>query len=400
MVDTPLANEFVTSDLVGKDQDLFPLSVHVCKHCGHAQLPVIVNPERLFRDYVYVSGTSSVFVSHFEKYAESLIEQFNLKSGSLVIDIGSNDGTLLKFFKKAGMRVLGIDPAKEIAQKATESGIETVPEFFSTDLADDIAIKYGRASLVVANNVFAHAHDLAGIVHGIKRMTRSSAPFVFEVSYLVDVISKVLFDTIYHEHLSYHTVGPLIPFFKSCGMELFDVHCVNTHGGSIRCYAGWPGRLISSNLHRLLKQEYLMGFKVPDLGVDNRFGERLHPLIEFRSRITALHNSLKAKLVEIKNEGKSIAGFGAPAKATTLMYQFDLGPDILDFIVDDSPLKQGLFTPGKHIPVLSSAAIEEKRPDYLLILAWNFADSIIAKNKYFRDRGGKFIVPIPELREY
>jgi len=230
---TPPANAFVRASQRTKRQQTFPLDVFLCEACGHLQLLDVLDPITLFQDYVYVSGTSSTFVSHFEGYAEHIIRGYQLAGRSLVVDIGSNDGTLLRFFKNAGMRVLGVDPALEIAHKATESGIHTLATFFTSDVARRLRCDYGPARVITANNVFAHIDDLADIVVGVKTLLDTDGVFAFEVSYLVDVYEKLLFDTIYHEHLAYHSVKPLVNFFRVNGMELIDIQRVETHGGSI-----------------------------------------------------------------------------------------------------------------------------------------------------------------------
>ena len=389
---TPPANEFVSD--VSVIQEEFPIDIFVCPNCGHVQLPVIVDPSRLFGHYVYVSGTSPVFVGHFVEYAKQMVRMFDLSPGDFVIDIGSNDGTLLRQFKnKHDMRVLGIDPAQEISAMACVSGIPTISQFFTSSLVKNIIGDGDKARLILANNMFAHADNLGDIADGIKLALHENGVFVFEVSYLVDVCEQTLFDTMYHEHLSYHAVTPLIQFFKCRGMRIFDAERINTHGGSIRIYVTHENNnIVSSNPQRLegiLKYESENGYSSPDCP----------PLCELSIKIEELRSKLVSKLLEIQNSGKTVAAFGAPAKATTLMYHFGLDKNTIKFIVDDSPLKQGLFTPGKHVPVFSSKAIEELKPDYLVILAWNFADSIIQKNKEYMERGGTFIVPIPNFRE-
>lgn len=399
---TPPANEFVPAGTGGafEAQGEFPLYLSSCGNCGHVQLPVVVDPGRLFRNYVYVSGTSPVFVGHFRRYADEMIRQLELIPGDLVVEIGSNDGTLLKFFRDCGMRVLGVDPAKDIAARATAEGVETWNEFFTLETAQKIVASRGHAMLVIANNVFAHADDLRGIAEGVKLLLNGRGVFTFEVSYLPDVLEKTLFDTIYHEHLSYHSVGPLARFFESCGMTLRDAQRIDTHGGSLRgtvigARGGKIGSmptptLVSKNVTDLISYENALGLP-PD-------GNGRVPFDVFNQRVLGLRDRLRKFLLQAKADGKRVAGFGAPAKATTLMYHFGLGQDDLEFIVDDSPLKQGLFTPGKHVPVLPSSAIRELKPDYLVVLAWNFADSIVEKNQAFRDAGGKFVVPIPDFK--
>tara|TARA_B100000989_G_scaffold246712_1_gene193909 strand:+ start:3214 stop:4464 length:1251 start_codon:yes stop_codon:yes gene_type:complete len=384
---TPPANEFLNETELNNKQTTYPLELYFCKNCNHIQLLNVVNPSILFEDYVYVSGTSPVFVNHFKEYANGVIEKFNPDKSFIVLDIGSNDGTLLSFFKNKNFDVLGIDPAKNISSKASKNGIKTIPEFFSSNLANKIKSKYKKASIITANNVFAHADNLDDIVLGIKNLLSPDGIFVFEVSYLVDVLEKNLFDTIYHEHLSYHSVGPLKKFFLENGLEMISAERINTHGGSLRGYVQIKNaiRKNDGSVEKLITYENEIGLN------------KAKTFLNFSRNIDNLKFELLELLRSIKSEGKTIAGFGAPAKATTLMYQFGIDKNYVDFIVDDSPLKQGLYSPGLKIPVLTSDAIKLNKPDYLIILAWNFSESIIKKNNDFIKGGGKFIVPLPKL---
>ena len=384
---TPPANAFVTEEECIKEQKRYPLKLFFCNNCNHVQLTDVVDPRELFSNYVYVSGTSPVFVNHFKNYAKTIIKDHSPDLNKYVLDIGSNDGTLLRFFKEMGYKVIGVDPAEKISKKANQDGIFTINGFFNLEMAEKIKDKYSYASLITANNVFAHCDDLSGITDAVSKLLAPEGLFVFEVSYLVDVYQKTLFDTIYHEHLSYHSVTPLIKFFESKRMTLIDVVKVNTHGGSIRC-------VIKNNSSNAEVKKSVKTFV--NLEKSLAFHES-STFIKFSNKIEERKKELCDLLKKIKADKKSIAGFGAPAKATTLMYEFGLNNDILDFIVDDSPLKQGLFSPGLNIPVFSSSQIETLKPDYLLILAWNFADSIIKNNRKFIESGGKFIIPLPTL---
>lgn len=384
---TPPANAFVPAELKGQAQERFPLDVFFCEDCGHVQLLDVVDPRVLFEHYVYVSGTSPVFVKHFQDYAADMIARFGVAADGLAVDIGSNDGTLLGFFKDAGRRVLGIDPAKEIAASATAAGIPTINGFFSLDLAKSIRAEHGPASVITANNVFAHIDDLTGVMDGVAHLLADDGVLAFEVSYLVDVFQDTLFDTIYHEHVDYHSVAPLVPFLAARGLQLIEAIRVPSHGGSVRIIAQKAGgpRPVGASVAAAIAEEARLGLDKSDT------------LKAFGDKIAAVGAELKGLLTRLKAEGKRIAGFGAPAKATTLMYHFGIGPELVDFIIDDSPLKQGLYSPGMHIPVLSSAAIAERKPDYLVVLAWNFAKPIIEKNAAFRAAGGRFIVPLPRV---
>lgn len=386
---TPLANAFVAEADRTAPQPRFPLDLWLCRACGHLQLRDVVDPELLFRNYVYVSGTSPVFVEHFRRYAEAMLAFTRMPPGSAVVEIGSNDGTLLRCFQQAGMRVLGIDPARAIAQQAAAQGLPTRPEFFTPELARALKQEGWEAALIAANNVFAHADDLGGIADGVAHLLAPSGVFVFEVSYLVDVLDHLLFDTIYHEHLSYHTVTPLQAFFRRHGLELVDAVRVEPHGGSLRGIAQraggpWP---VSPRVQERVALERERGTADPAA------------YQAFQARIAGLKAQLLELLRRRKKRGRRIVGFGAPAKATTLMFHFDIGPELMDYVVDDSPWKQGLYSPGHHLPVKPTSALYDPalRPDDALILAWNFAPSILAKHRKFLEAGGEFIVPLPKL---
>ena len=388
LASTPPANAFVSQKNIKYEQKKYPLELFFCESCTHIQLLEVVNPIELFENYVYVSGTSPVFVEHFSNYAKTIIDTYNPSLKSYILDIGSNDGTLLKFFQKMGYSTIGVDPAVDISKKAQKEGIFTINDFFNLDSSIKIKERYSTASLITANNVFAHSDDLIGITKAVKNLLSKDGLFIFEVSYLVDVYQKTLFDTIYHEHLSYHSVFPLVKFFQRNNMELIDVTRINTHGGSIRCVVKnrEDKRPVNNSVKNLLDLEKSLSLN------------KKKTFINFANNIQERKKELRNFIHKIKAQNKSIAGFGAPAKATTLIYEFGLEHNILDFIVDDSPLKQGLFSPGLHIPILASSSIKELKPDYLLILAWNFADSIIKKNSEFIESGGKFIIPLPNLQ--
>ncbi len=384
---TPPANALVPESALGRPQETFPLDVFFCGDCTHVQLLDVVDPSALFEHYVYVSGTSPVFVRHFEDYARDVRDRFAPAPGSLVVDIGSNDGTLLGFFKESGHAVLGIDPAGEIAAQATRNGIETWPEFVTPALARKIKEARGGAGVVTANNVFAHADDLRGMAEGIRALLADDGVFVFEVSYLADVYEKTLFDTIYHEHLAYHTVKPLRRFLQTVGLEMIEAFRTDSHGGSLRGVA------------QILGGPRPVGASVEErIGLEKRLGlDRAETLVSFAASIDALKAELGRLLRGLKDDGKTIAGFGAPAKATTLMHHFGIGPETIDFIIDDSPLKQGLYSPGFHIPIVPAEALYERKPDYALILAWNFARPIIDAHAAYSKAGGRFIVPLPKI---
>lgn len=384
---TPPANAFLAKNDLQKPEPFFPLELKRCSACGFIQLAHAVSPELLFRNYVYVSSTSKVFVAHFEELAKTVAQKLKINAGSLAIDIGSNDGVLLKPLKALGCLVLGIDPATKIAAEATKNGIRTIPEFFTPALAKKIRAEHGTAKLVTATSAFPHIHDLDSILKGVKILLAKDGVFLIEAYYLGSLIEKNLFDTVYHEHLSYFTLKTISRLMKRLGMKVFDVDFNDTHGGSMRVFAQLKGGAHAPNLAALkafAKQE------------KNRQLDKSKTFVSFAGRIAENKHALGELLRSLKNQGKLIAGYGAPAKGNTLLNYFGIGPETIEYIVDDSPWKQGLFTPGTHIPVVTSAMLSQKKPDYVLILAWNFAAPIMQKLTDYRAAGGKFIIPVPK----
>lgn len=378
----PPANNFLRSEQLG-EEEYYPLRVGLCKRCAFVQLLDVVDPDTLFRNYLYVSSTSPVFVRHFEEYARFIDDRFDVRE-QLIVDIGSNDGVLLAPFKALGAKVLGIDPARAIAERATQGGLETLPEYFTGVLAEEVVKKYGSAKAITMNNAFAHVDDLDEIMRGVAALLADDGVFVIEAPYLVTLLEKKLFDTVYHEHLSYIAITPLVPFFAKWGMEIVDVEDVSSHGGSVRIMVMRRGkRSIDDHVARHIEEERVKGLS--DIATYKKFADEV---LENR-------RALRELLGRIRSEGKRVAGYGAPAKGNTLLNFMKIGRETLDYIVDDSPLKQGLLTPGMHIPVVSSERLAENPPEYLLILAWNFAEPIMGKNKAFKESGGKFIIPVP-----
>ena len=384
---TPPGNDFLTKEEIGRDEQLYPLDLYFCEDCYHIQLGHSVNPEILYQNnYTYVSATSAQFVHHLQTYAIDMIKLFDLKPGMLVSDIGSNDGTCLSFFQNEGMRVLGVDPAKEIANKATNNGIVTVGDFFTYDLAVKLRKKYGATNYITSHNACAHIDNLLDVVKGVEYWLDKDGIFVLEVGYFVDVYNNTWFDTIYHEHVDYHTVAPFEKLFSQVDMEVINVQRISPQGGSIRIMT----QKIGGKFERDKSVNQLITLE-SDLGLD-----KARTLHEFDNKIITVGKELKTLLNSFKNKGKTIAGFGAPTKATTFMAHFGIDEKILDFIVDDNPLKQGLYTPITHIPVFSARELYKRKPDYVLILAWNFAEPIIKMHKRYSEEIGKFIIPMPK----
>lgn len=394
---TPLANEFLQPG--DRSEELFPLYLVECLSCGHVQLPVVVDPARLFRNYVYVSGTSAQFRGHLESAARALVATHGLAPGDGVVEIGSNDGTMLREFQRLGCHVLGVDPAEKIANAARAAGVPTIADFFTPELAEQILVmSTARPKLVVANNVFAHADDLLGIVRGVKTLLPDGGAFVFEVQYVVDMVQRGLFDMVYHEHLSYHSVGSLQKFFRRLDMTLVSVEQVDTHGGSIRCTVLNADGPPTASVRAMIELERA--------ALTTQAWEAMSVRVE-RAGI-----QLRRHVARIKHDGRTIAGYGAPAKATTLMREFRLGSELISYVVDDSSWKQSLCMPGTQIPVQQlervsglmpdgSCKTVYRFPDVFVIFAWNFADSILDKLRRigFFDGRRSAIVPLPEFRE-
>lgn len=385
---TPLANAFLTQKELDTTEQFFPLDVYFCTTCTLVQLGHVVSPELLFKDYVYVSSTSSVFIEHFREFSRGVVNRFGLNIDSLIVDIGSNDGILLKPFKQAGFSVLGVEPAEKIARLAQNSGIDTLIAFFSKGVAKKILKAKGPARILTATNVFAHIDDLDEMISGVDTLLSADGIFIFEVPHLVDFIKKNLFDTIYHEHLSYCALTPLMRLFQRFDMEVFDVEKVPTHGGSLRVYVkrNQAAYKKTSNMKKIQVEERSLGLH--EVSVYKLFYDRIR---KNKAQLVSL-------LGKLKSRGKTIAGYGAPAKGNTLLNFFGIGRDFLDFIAEDSILKQGLFSPGKRIPVVSPQEIYLRQPDYLLILAWNFATVIMQTHQKYREKHGKFIIPVPQSK--
>ncbi len=382
---TPPGNHFLSQAELGRAEPVYPLEIYVCGSCHHVQLGHVVDPEVLYQqNYSYVSATSPVFVKHLEDYAAHVGKLLALPRGALVADIGSNDGTCLRFFQQAGHRVVGVDPAANIAEQATASGVFTVADFFGAKLGKALRQEHGPAALITSHNACAHIDDLAGVVEGVSAWLADDGYFVMEVGYFVDVFQNTWFDTIYHEHLDYHTVAPLVPFFAQHGLTVVRVERVSPQGGSIRvfCQKRADAPAHDDSVQRLIALEH-------ELGLD-----RAETLRRFADKINGVRDELTQMVSELVAGGATIAGYGAPTKATTLLSHFRLG-DVLTFIAEDNPLKQGLYSPLHHIPVISAEQLYERRPSHLLILAWNFAPSIMTKHERYRAEGGTFIVPMP-----
>lgn len=382
---SPVGDAFVPQEKLGVPQPLFPLDLYLCQDCGHVQSLDIVNPEVLFSSYTYRTSSSTTLDEHFRGYAQTVYERFEHGRGGLAVEIGSNDGTLLSHLQGKGYKVQGVDPARDIANEATKAGRPTIVGFFSPAVADSIKKDVGAADLICANNVFAHIDDLAAVVEGIARLLKPTGVFVFECSYLVDIIDNMLFDTVYHEHLCYHSIRPLQRFFRRFGLHLFDVELITTKGGSLRGFVQqeqgpYPQAPIISEL----------------LGLESRRGiHRLPTYRQYSQKIEAVKSKLHQELDRIVASGKKIFGFGASITATTLIYHFQL-EKYLSAIFDDNAAKDGLYSPGLHLPVCHSAQLYEREPGCVIILSWQYAQPILKRHQRYIDEGGLFLLPLPQ----
>jgi SAM-dependent methyltransferase len=378
---TPLANALLTKAQLAAPEGRFPLELVFCPGCALVQITERVPPERLFSEYAYFSSFSDTAVAAARALATRLTRERKLGAGSLAVEIASNDGYLLQHYRDAGVPVLGIEPAQNIARVANERGIPTRAEFFGRDLA----VRLPKADVLHANNVLAHVPDLNGVVAGIAAVLKPSGTAVIEVPYLRDLIEKCEFDTIYHEHLCYFSVSALEPLFRRHGLGLAEVERIPIHGGSLRLFAA-PGARPGASTAKLLKEERAAGM------LDHAY------YAGFARQVESLRKDLLALLGRLKGEGKRVAAYGASAKGSTLLNYFGIDAGTLEYVVDRSTEKQGRYTPGTHLHILSPERLKSDRPDYLLLLSWNFLDEILAQQAEYRERGGKFIVPIPEVR--
>lgn len=381
------ANSYLSRSELKKEEFKAPLEVYFCHDCNLAQLLHIVDRGLIYNKYSYFSSTSPMLVKHFEEYAKEIFSRFPNQAKQLVVDIGSNDGVLLKPLMKLGAKILGVDPAKNIAKIANLEGIKTIPAFFNKNLVKKIIKKYGKAGVITSNNTMAHTDILHDIFDGVKDLLDKNGVFVFEVQYLADLLAHNEFDNTYHEHICYHAVSPLSYLLKMHGMEIFEVLHTDTHGGAIMVFASHaPSPFpIEKSVDEFLKREKSLGL------------HKLSTYKKFAKRLPLIKKKLNKILLDLKKKGKKITAYGASAKATTLLQYCSIGPDIIDYITESAPSKIGKFTPGTRIPIVPEGILKIKTPDYIIITAWNYAKNIMeVKEKWFKEKGGKFIIPIPE----
>jgi SAM-dependent methyltransferase len=386
---SPLCQTHIAPDQLHEMEPFYPLRAYVCDRCMLVQLQEFVSPQSIFTEYAYFSSYSTSWVEHARRYANMAIERFGLGPTSKVMEIASNDGYLLQHFVAAGLPVLGIEPAANVAKVAIEKGIPTTVRFLGRDTADEIAREHGKADLLLGNNVLAHVPDLNDFVAGMKRLLAPSGVITMEFPHLQRLMAENQFDTIYHEHFSYFSFIAVEKVFAHHGLTLFDVEELPTHGGSLRIYARPTENValpVGERVNALRQREIDDGF----LTLERYSG--------FGEQVKATKRKLLSFLIDAKQHGKKIVGYGAPGKGNTLLNYCGIRTDFLDFTVDANPYKQGKFTPGTRIPILAPEAIREARPDYVLILPWNLKDEISRAAAYIGGWGGRFVVPIPEVK--
>jgi SAM-dependent methyltransferase len=388
---SPLCESFLDGEQLNQMEAFYPLHVRVCENCLLVQLEAYVSPEHIFSEYAYFSSYADTWLKQCKAYTDRVVDRFNLNEKSQVIELASNDGYLLQYFVEKNIPVLGVEPATNIAKVAIAKGIPTLNEFFGQECARKLLLQGMQADLVAANNVLAHVPDLNDFVAGIKILLKSQGVFTGEIQHLVKLMAANQFDTIYHEHFCYHTFTTLEKIFAAHGMTLFDVEELPTHGGSLRIYARHSDDLsksVSDRVVDLRSREEADGFTTLDRYTN------------FEEQVRETKRKLLDFLIKAKREGKTVAGYGAPGKGNTLLNYCGIRTDFLDYTVDRNPYKHGKFLPGTHIPIYAPNKIQETKPDYVLILPWNFKEEIMDQMNFIRDWGGQFVVPIPEVKVY
>jgi SAM-dependent methyltransferase len=386
---SPLCESYVPAERLGELEAFYPLHVRACEHCLLVQLEELVAPEEIFTEYAYFSSYSDSWVAHARHYVESVVERFVLGADSQVVELASNDGYLLQHLLDRGIPVLGVEPAANVAAVARERGIETVVDFFGRELASRLANEGRQADLLVANNVFAHVPDLNDFTAGMQAILAPQGVVTIEFPHLVRLIEGNQFDTIYHEHFSYFSFLTARTVLSAHGLDVFDVEELSTHGGSLRVYAQRTedaGQPVSARVAELAERERKLGM------------DRLEGYSAFASRVMETKWNLVEFLTDCRRQGMRVAGYGAPGKGNTLLNYCGIRTDLLEFTVDRNPYKQGQFLPGTRIPIHHPEALEQARPDFILILPWNLSDEIVAQLSHARDWGAQFVVPIPEVK--
>jgi C-methyltransferase C-terminal domain/Putative zinc binding domain/Methyltransferase domain len=385
---SPPCQSVVTPERLEAMERFYPLHVRLCERCLLVQLPELVAPDEIFTEYAYFSAYSTSWVEHARRYAEMITDRLDLGPQDLVVELASNDGYLLQHFVGTGVPILGIDPAANVARAAEERGVPTLVEFFGRDVATRLADEGRQASLVVGNNVLAQVPDLNDFVGGVAIVLSPRGTATFEFPHLLRLLDEVQYDTIYHEHFSYFSFTTISLILEKHGLAVYDVEELATHGGSLRVYAQHAGgpHATSREVTAMLEREEASGLRSPE-----RYAQ-------FADDVETSKRRLLELLIRLRDEGKRIAGYGAPGKGNTLLNYCGIRTDLLDYTVDRNPYKQGTYTPGTHIPIHPVERIAETKPDYLLVLPWNLIDEIGAQLAYVAEWGAKLIVPIPVAR--
>ena len=384
----PLANSYLTADELNKVESFYPLRVRVCDECFLVQAEDFESPEAIFTDYAYLSSYSDSWLQHARSYVERVLERFRLSSRSQVVEVASNDGYLLQYFVAKGIPVLGIEPAANVAEIAIRKGIPTRNSFFGQETAKQLIAEGFRADLLVGNNVLAHVPKTNDFVKGLKLLLKPEGVITMEFPHLLRLMAEGQFDTIYHEHFSYFSFLTVEKIFKQQELRIFDVEELPTHGGSLRiyaCHASDDSKKVAQAVPWLVEKESAFGI------------HRADTYLSFAERIKETKRSLLEFLIRIKKEGKSVVGYGAPAKGNTLLNYCGIRTDFVDYTVDRNPSKQGRFLPGTHIPIYHPDKIRETKPDFLLVLPWNLIVEIKQQMSHIREWGGQFVTPIPEV---
>ncbi len=391
MGESPLANSFLKKNDLEAQERYFPLKTYVCQQCFLVQLPEHEKPENIFETYAYFSSYSESWLKHVKDFVSMITNRFELNKNSFIIEIGSNDGYLLQYFKSQNIPILGIEPARNVAESALKKGIPTLTKFFGTKLANELNSEGKQADLIIGNNVLAHVPKLNDFIEGLKIILKPNGVITMEFPHLLRLIEENQFDTIYHEHYSYFSLYTIQKIFDYHNLTIFDVEEIPTHGGSLRiysCHSGYNDLTVSKHVDVLLEKE-------------TRFGlSSISGYEDFSEKVKYTKRKLVEFLISAKRSGKKVACYGAPAKGNTLLNYCDINTDLISFTVDRSPHKQGLYLPGTHIPIESPDKIRKTKPDYLLILPWNLKNEIMEQMKFVGEWGGKFVVPIPKLKIY